>query len=223
MYMYIVLHFMSRWHDDRMQDETIELRQPADDTDALKAYLKPIATAFGDTFDDAEFEADRPVWELDRTIGAVDGETWVGGGGAYSFRLTVPGRREVPAAGITGVGVSPTHRRRGILTKLMRWLFDQAADRGEPVVILHASEGAIYPRFGFGLGTFQGSFDIARTDLRFLQPADPLGRVRLVDADEALGLFPPIFDQLTPARPGEVNRTAARWRAGPLADAGFHW
>ena len=91
-----------------MHDDTIELRQPADDTDALKAYLKPIAIAFGDTYDDAEFEADRPVWEIDRTIGAVEGDTWVGGGGAYSFRLTVPGRREVRAAGITGVGVSPT-------------------------------------------------------------------------------------------------------------------
>ena len=44
----------SRWHDDPMQDDTIKLRQPEDDTDALKAYLKPIATAFGDTYDDAE-------------------------------------------------------------------------------------------------------------------------------------------------------------------------
>src|SRR4051812_44719783 len=146
-----------RWHDCEMHDDTIELRQPADETDALKAYLKPIGIAFGDTYDDAEFEADRPVWEIDRTIGAVEGDTWVGGGGAYSFRLTVPGRREVRAAGITGVGVSPTHRRRGILTKMMRWLLDQAAERGEPVSVLHASEGAIYPRFGFGLGTLQGS------------------------------------------------------------------
>ena len=128
-----------------MHDDTIELRQPADETDALKAYLKPIAIAFGDTYDDAEFEADRPVWEIDRTIGAVEGDTWVGGGGAYSFRLTVPGRRDVRAAGITGVGVSPTHRRRGILTKVMRWLLDQAAERGEPVSILHASEGADLP------------------------------------------------------------------------------
>ena len=189
-----------------MHDDTIELRQPADETDALKAYLKPIAIAFGDTYDDAEFEADRPVWEIDRTIGAVEGDTWVGGGGAYSFRLTVPGRRDVRAAGITGVGVSPTHRRRGILTKVMRWLLDQAAERGEPVSILHASEGPIYPRFGFGLATLQGSFDIARSDFRFLMPAEPLGRVRIVDREEALAIFPAIFDQL---KPGRVGRSTA--------------
>jgi len=205
-----------------MHDDTIQLRQPADDLATLKAFATPIATAFGDTIDDAEFEADRPVWELDRTIGAVDGETWVGGGAAYSFRLTVPGRREVAAAGITGVGVSPSHRRRGILTRLMRWLLDQAAERGEPVVILHASEGQIYPRFGFGLATLQGTGDIAKTDLRFLQPSEPIGRVRLVDRDAALELIPPIFDAKRLSSPGEVNRTAARWRAGPLADGGFH-
>ena len=103
---------------------------------------------------------------------------------------------------------------------MMRWLLDQAAERGEPVSILHASEGAIYPRFGFGLGTFQGSFDIARNDFRFLTPAEPLGRVRIVDREEALGIFPAIFDQLKPGRVGEVDRTAERWRAGLLADGG---
>jgi predicted acetyltransferase len=205
-----------------MHDDTIELRQPADETDALKAYARPIATAFGEAFDEAEFESDRPVWEIDRTIGAVDGETWVGGGAAYSFRLTVPGRREVPAAGITGVGVSPTHRRRGILTRLMQWLLDQATERGEPIVILHASEGPIYPRFGFGLATLQGWGDIAKADFRFVQPAEPIGRIRMVDSDEALELFPPMFDAKRLSTPGEVNRTAARWRAGPLADSGFH-
>ncbi len=142
-------------------------------------------------------------------------------------RLLVPARpcravaRSRPPAS-PGVGVSPTHRRRGILTRLMRWLLDQAAERGEPVVILHASEGPIYPRFGFGLATLQGTADIAKTDLRFLQPTEPIGRVRLVDRDAALELIPPIFDAKRLSSPGEVNRTLARWRAGPLADGGFH-
>jgi predicted acetyltransferase len=205
-----------------MDDDTIQLRQPTDDADVLRAYLAPIGAAFGEAFDEADFEAERQIWELDRTIGAVDGERWVGGGAAYSYRLTVPGRREVGAAAITGIGVSPDHRRRGILTRMMRWLLDQAAERGEPVAVLHASEGAIYPRFGFGLATLQGTFDIDRNHFRFARPAEPLGRVRLVDRDEAMGIIPAIYDEVRLATPGAVSRSAAKWRAGMLADGGQH-
>ena len=51
----------------------------------------------------------------------------------------------------------------------MRWLLDQARDRGEPVAILWASEGAIYQRFGYGLATIQGTFDI-EPDVRSVPP-----------------------------------------------------
>ena len=209
-----------------MDDDTIQLRQPADDPVALRAYLAPIGAAFGEPVDDAGFEAERAVWEIDRTIGAVDcavdGDRWVGGADAHTFRLTVPGRREVGAAGITGVGVAPDHRRRGILTKMMRWLLDQAVERGEPVAVLHASEGAIYPRFGFGLATLAGTFDMERSDFRFARPADPLGRVRLVSPDEAMAIIPALYEQVRPGVPGALTRSAAKWRAHLLADGGPH-
>ena len=144
-----------------MHDDTIEIRQPATDTETLRAWIKPVSTAFADDHTDAMFEIDQQLWERDRLIGAVDGERWVGGACAFSMRMTVPGG-VVRAAGVSDVGVAPTHRRRGILTGMMRWLLDQAAERGEPVAILHASEGAIYPRFGFGLATLQGTFEADR-------------------------------------------------------------
>ena len=97
---------------------------------------------------------------------------------------------EVGAAGITVIGVTPSHRRRGILRQMMRWLLDQARERNEPVAILCATESAIYQRFGFGIGTLQSQFDIERTRTRFLRPAPPLGRIRLVDLDEARELLP---------------------------------
>ena len=210
------------WHDCPMNDDTIELRQPAGDPVSLRAYVAPIAAAFGETIDDAEFDADLNVFEADRAIGALDGEAWVGGGAAYSFRLTVPGRREVGAAGITGVGVRPDYRRRGILTRMMGWLLDQAAERGEPVAVLRASEGAIYPHFGFGLATLEGSFDMERADLRFTAPPEPLGQVRLVDLDEAMGIIPDLYDRVRLDTPGQIGRSAAKWRAQMLADLGTH-
>ncbi len=202
-------------------DDTIELRQPGSDPESLRAYMLPIAEAFGETIDDSEFDADLQLFEADRAIGAVDGEAWVGGGSAYSYRLTVPGRREVGAAGITGIGVRPDHRRRGILTKMMHWLLDQAAERGEPVAILHASEGAIYPHFGFGLATLQGTFDIERSQLWFGRPAEPVGRVRLVDPEEAFGIIPDLYDRVRLDAPGQVSRSSAKWKASLLANGGF--
>ena len=198
-----------------MTDETIRLRQPADDE--IRAWLAPTSAAFAEIFSDAELEQERLEWESDRLIGAVDGETWVGTGGAYSFGLTVPGG-EVGAAGITVISVTPSHRRRGILRLMMRWLLDQARERGEPVAVLWATEGAIYQRFGFGIGTLQSQFDIERGRATFLRPAPPLGRIRLVDIDEAARLFPPIYDAVRVRTPGAVTRSDVKWRHDQLED-----
>jgi predicted acetyltransferase len=199
-----------------MTDDTIRLRQPA--ADEIRAFVQPTGEAFAATFSDAELDLERRLWELDRLVGAVDGERWVGTGGAYSFGLTVPGG-EVGAAGITLIGVTPSHRRRGILRLIMRWLFDQARERGEPVSILWASESAIYQHFGYGIGTLQSTFDIERTRIAFARPAPPLGRIRLIDRDEATRLFPPLYEAVRVGIPGTVTRSEARWRLDQLEDA----
>ncbi len=214
------------WQDAAMHDDTIEIRQPSADPETLRAFLQPVAIAFGDDYTDEMFELDRQLFEMDRLIGAVDGGTWVGGASGESRRLTVPGGAEVRAAAVSGVGVLPTHRRRGILTALMRWILDQAAERGEPVSVLHASEGAIYPHFGYGMGTLQGSIDADRSAFRFSRPAEPLGRVRLVDVDEGMRTIPAIYDQVRAGRPGEVraHRTSGGCSSCPTtAGAGPRW
>ncbi len=77
--------------------------------------------------------------------------------GVYPITLTVPGGpggpgalRRLPVAGLTWVGVHPDHRRRGVLTAMMRDHLDRTADAGICVSALHASEVAIYGRFGYG-------------------------------------------------------------------------
>src|SRR3954471_2560743 len=56
----------------------------------------------------------------EQSVAAFDGDELVGTGGHYLFELTVPGGVTVPAAGVTMITVKVTHRRRGILTAMMR-------------------------------------------------------------------------------------------------------
>ena len=85
---------------------------------------------------------------------------WRGAASALTVRLTVPGG-EVGAAGVTGVGTRPDYHRRGVLRALMRRQLEDVRERGEPVAILWASEGAIYQRFGYGLAAMDGFFEVA--------------------------------------------------------------
>ena len=62
--------------------------------------------------------------------------------GAYSLEMTVPGN-VVPRGGTTVVTVSPTHRRRGLLTEMMKRHFDDVRERAEPIAALWASESEI--------------------------------------------------------------------------------
>jgi ribosomal protein S18 acetylase RimI-like enzyme len=97
-----------------MTTDQITLRSPA--PDEMRAFFGPIADAFSEDMSEPEFDTERRLLEPERCVSAFDGDRRVGSSAAYSFRLTVPGG-EVGAAGITGVGVLPDHRRRGILRR----------------------------------------------------------------------------------------------------------
>ncbi|MDQ1461465.1 MAG: hypothetical protein QOI08_2949, partial [Actinomycetota bacterium] len=89
--------------------------------------------------------------ELDRTRVAFESGRMVGVSRTYSFELTMPGGAMLPAAAVSWVSVQPTHRRRGVLTQMMKAMHDDARDRGEAAAILTASESSIYGRFGYGV------------------------------------------------------------------------
>jgi predicted acetyltransferase len=189
--------------------------------DTVQAFVTPVMRAFGEETTDAEFEHWRPTTEPDRVIAAFDGETPIASAGAYTFRLTVPGG-EVAAAGVTAVGVDPGYRRQGVLRSLMRRQLDDVRERGEPVAILWASESAIYQRFGYGLGTLGGAFEVERTRTAWLRPAAAGGRMRVVGPEEALAAFPPIYDRVRVETPGAVTRSEDWWRWRVLRDDEHH-
>jgi predicted acetyltransferase len=155
----------------------------------------------------------------DRMLAAWDGEEVVGGAGSFPFELSLPGGRTTAAAGVTVVGVLPTHRRRGVLTQLMRAQLDELRRRGESVAYLWASEGTIYGRFGYGMASLMGEIDLPRERTAFAGPAGSYGQVRLVPHDEALQRFPEVYDAVFSQRPGMFGRSADWWRIRVLADA----
>jgi len=164
--------------------------------------------AFGGIPESAE---ERALWreltETDRSIGVWDGEECVGTAGAFSFRLTVPGGASVPAAGVTMVSVAATHRRRGLLTSMMRRQLDDVRSWGEPLAVLTASEPVIYGRFGYGIGTYHVNAEIDTTRVHLtVPPGTDDVRLRYVRPAEVLGACEAVYARLVAGRPGMVAR-----------------
>src|SRR6266702_4060660 len=129
----------------------------------LPAFGQVTDQAFNSNYPAEELvRLDRLVFEPERTLVAFDGDRMVGTTLAFSFGLTVPGGEVVGAAGISGVSVLPTHRRRGILSALMRRQIADIAAGGEPLAALNASESAIYGRYGYGSAADWYSFTLHR-------------------------------------------------------------
>src|SRR5256885_10182449 len=118
--------------------------------DELRAVTEFTFRNFNEEPNDAEVEHEMAVVELDRSIVAFDGDRMAGTAAAYTKLITVPGG-PVPAAGVTWVTVAPTHRRRGVLTALMRRQLTDVYEGGaEAIAVLWASESTIYGRFEIG-------------------------------------------------------------------------
>jgi predicted acetyltransferase len=135
----------------------------------------------------------------------------------FPFETGIPGGL-VRAAGVTLVGVLPTHRRRGIFNDLMRAQIADIHERGEPIAYLWASEDSLYGRFGYGVASFSGSIDLGRDRIAFAGDFEPAGRVRLLEGDEAVDPFYEIQRAAAARHPGMFVRTKEWWRNRRLAD-----
>lgn len=187
----------------------LELRSITDDE--FPDWTRTTDRAFGMHVEDDVVEAYRPITEIDRTVAVFDRGQIVATAGAFTFELTVPGDGQVDAAGVTMVSVRASHRRRGLLTRMMEHQLDDVADRGEPLAILLASEAPIYGRFGYGMATPHALLSIDTDHARFRTPFEPAGRYREVDVEGAAKVFPGVHEKTRRRTPGDVSRTKARW------------
>jgi predicted acetyltransferase len=177
----------------------------------------PIFHYFGRTPSADVAERFGPVIPPDRIHAAFDDGAVVGSGGAFPFETSIPGGF-IRAAGVTLVGVLPTHRRRGILRSLMREQLDDVHERGEPMAYLWASEDALYGRYGYGVASFSGNVELSRDRAAFYRDFEPAGTIRLVSVGEAIEPFSEIQRRAAAQHPGMFVRTPEWWRSRRLAD-----
>lgn len=186
--------------------------RPARDDGDIRAGWAVDWSAFQLPLDEAGFERDLPWRRRIRCWLAEDEGTAVGSFGAFDFGLTVPGGDVVPVAGLTAVGVLPSHRRRGVLGTMMRCHLDESAAAGHAASVLYASEAGIYGRFGFGPATRTKRFSLATARASFrgdVGRAD--ARLAVVDRDGWADALPPVFERAARRRPGEVGRDEVAW------------
>src|SRR3954452_10647416 len=135
----------------------------------------------------------RPGFDLSRTIGAFDRDRVVGTLRSFASELTVPGGAVVTSAALTSVTVAPTHRRQGVLRRMLEPELAASKERGEPVGMLIAAEAPIYGRFGYGSAADHAQWEVdARTSV---SPVPGTGTVELVDAPELRKHAPPLYER----------------------------
>jgi predicted acetyltransferase len=182
--------------------------------DEFPTFIRVDGAAFSSPQTDEDIEAARGPFEFGRSLAAIEDGRFIGSAGAMSFDLTLPGYTTIPVAGVTWVAVLPTHRRRGVLTALMRRQLDDIRARGEALAVLTASESLIYRRFGYGAATSTIYVEIERSHNAFVEPRSFPGRYRFVEQEVAINeLLPPLYDAVRRSRVGELSRTPAKWKS----------
>ncbi|MEV2254737.1 GNAT family N-acetyltransferase [Streptomyces sp. NPDC050147] len=172
-------------------------------------FLRPLAKVSD------EVVANRTAaFDFGRTQAAFDGDRVVATFRSFAQRLTAVGGASVPADAIANVTVSPTHRRRGLLSRMMSADLTAAKERGDVVATLIAAEYPIYGRYGFGPATSAAEWTIdvprAGLDPRWAGP-DGGARVDLVDGDTVRKEGPPLHERLRARRHGVIDRDERWW------------
>lgn len=195
----------------------VEIRTIAEDE--FETWMRAIESAFGGHVRPEDVQNERKVIDPARCLAAFDGDDIVGCASSVVFEMTVPGGT-IPTVGITGVGVVPTHRRRGVNTALMRRQLDDIRDGGFAIAALFASEGGIYGRFGYGLATLDAFVDIETSRSAFIPGSEGDGRVRLLDREAAKERYLSMYDRSRLTRPGAMKKSP-NWFDYEFADKHF--
>jgi predicted acetyltransferase len=197
------------------------------DVEETPSWLRTLVTTFlGDPVGPSVERWTRVVartWDPTRAWGARDRGRWVATLRTEARTLTVPGldggTRDLRADAVTNVTVSATHRRRGLMRRMLDGALCAARDRGDAVSILIAAEWRIYGRFGYAPATWSADYVLHRNRGGAVSARDPT-RVRASDAHEVAAVGADVFTAFRRQRVGQVDRDQ-RWWDIALGQNGF--
>ncbi len=182
----------------------IDVRPTAPEEYRTASNTMRAALLFG-PISDEDWERALPGWEGQLSISSWDGDGCVGNASAFRLSTRVPGGAWLPTAGVTRIGILPTHTRQGLLTRMITRLLRDARADGDVLASLRASEAVIYGRFGFGIA---GESNHLVVDSRRARPIRNVaaGSFRILARDEILDVLPPLYERVA-VRPGALRST----------------
>jgi predicted acetyltransferase len=162
-------------------------------------------------------------WDPARAWGVRDRGRWVATLRTERRALSVPGSggqtNDLSVDAVTNVTVSATHRRRGLMSRMLQDSLAAARDRGDAVSILIAAEWPIYGRFGYAPATIGADY-LFRRSRRGAQCGGDAARVRQVERDEFGAAAPVVFAAARRRCAGQIDR-GADWWDRVLGHAGY--
>jgi predicted acetyltransferase len=155
-------------------------------------------------------DTERKIFEPERSLAVFDSDQIVATAGAFSRELSVPGAT-MPAAHVSLVAVRASHRRRGLLTRMMHRQLRDVRDAGrEPVAVLWASEEPIYGRYGYGTASHQVGIQADTREVRVTGERAG-GWLRLVHPAEVAKDLARVYESARVHRPGFSSRPGNWW------------
>jgi predicted acetyltransferase len=153
-------------------------------------------------------------WDPARAWGVRDRGRWVATLRTEARSLTLPGlgdgTRDLWVDALTNVTVAGTHRRQGLMRRMLDGSLRAARERGDALSSLIAAEWPIYGRFGYAPATLSADYALRSSRPGATCSGDPT-RVRQVERAEFGDLAPAVYAAARRRRAGQIDRDARWW------------
>jgi len=156
------------------------------------------------------------IWEPERITGGYADGRCVATLRTFGVPMSVPTGEQtttdIPIDALTQVSVAATHRRQGLLTRMLTQSLQDAKDRGEVASLLRAAEWPIYGRFGYAPASFASDYTIQTAAQPQILPPATEYQVVQVEPVDLVAPAQAVYAEMRRQRAGHIERREANWQ-----------
>lgn len=179
-----------------------------DDVARLEAHSFPSPGRTREWWED--FLLNGPQGGLEALWVAEENGRLVGACQLYWLRQWISGVA-MPVTGVGGVAIAPTHRKRGLASRLLVAGFEHARERGDVGSALFPFRAAFYEGLGYGLAGEAHQYQVPPNLLPDAKPERM--RVRLVEGEDDEAAMRALYREAAEhLQTGQLDRTERNWR-----------